>query len=116
MVVSFDDDFNKAMRDLDFFSSELVKIIESELDRLLRDMEAERVGGTSDADGARLGSDESTVGVFQPDGSLFQALQHTLQLASVSSGLFRVSRSSFSPVERPSQCGGQPARADQSRL
>jgi len=62
VVVSFDDDFNKAMRDLDFFSSELVKIIESELDRLLRDMEAERVGGTSDADRARLGSDESTVG------------------------------------------------------
>jgi HSP20 family molecular chaperone IbpA len=55
----FDDDFEEALRDLDFFSSELVKIIENELDRLLRNMEAEKVGGSSDADGAGLRSDEA---------------------------------------------------------
>ncbi len=57
MVVSFDDDFEEAIRDLDFFSSELVKIIENELDRLLRDMEVDRVGDSSDADRQRLGCD-----------------------------------------------------------
>jgi HSP20 family molecular chaperone IbpA len=57
MVVSFDDDFEEAMRDLDFFSSELVKIIENELNRLLRDMEVERVGGSSDTDRKRLECD-----------------------------------------------------------
>ena len=53
--MSLGDDFEEAMRDLDFFSSELVKIIENELDRLLRDMEVDRVGDSSDADRQRLG-------------------------------------------------------------
>jgi HSP20 family molecular chaperone IbpA len=57
VVVSFDDDFEEAMRDLDFFSSELVKIIENELNRLLRDMEVDRVGGSSDADRKRVECD-----------------------------------------------------------
>jgi HSP20 family molecular chaperone IbpA len=60
VVVSFDDDFEEALRDLDFFSSELVKIIENELDRLLRDMEAEKVGDPPNADDVTLGSNEST--------------------------------------------------------
>jgi len=57
MVVSFDDDFEEAMRDLDFFSSELVKIIESELDRLLRDMEVDRIGGSPGTDAQKLECD-----------------------------------------------------------
>lgn len=60
MVMSFDDDFEEAMRDLDFFSSELVKIIENELNRLLRDMEIEGVGSSSDADRERFECDESS--------------------------------------------------------
>jgi len=57
VVVSFDDDFDEAMRDLDFFSSELVKIIENELNRLLRDMEVEKVGDSSGADRKRVECD-----------------------------------------------------------
>jgi len=50
VVLSFDDDFEEAMRDLDFFSGELVKIIENELGRLLRDMEVEGIGNSSETD------------------------------------------------------------------
>lgn len=55
MVVSFDDDFEEAMQNLDFFSSELVKLIETELDRLLRDIEADEIRGVSKVD--RKGSE-----------------------------------------------------------
>ena len=60
MVVRFDDNFEEAMRDLDLFSSELVKIIENELDRLLRDMEVDRIGDPSDEDRQRVKCDEKT--------------------------------------------------------
>ena len=71
VVVSFDDDFEEALRDLEFFSSELVKIIENELDMLLSDMEAEKVGESSNADDVTLGSDESTgEGRFGLSGAL----------------------------------------------
>jgi HSP20 family molecular chaperone IbpA len=60
VVVSFDDDFEEAMRDLDSFSSELIKIIENELDRLLRDMEVERVGGSSEADREKFECDATS--------------------------------------------------------
>ena len=41
-IMFFDDDFDDAIRDLDVFSSKLVKIIEDELDELLMNMETEK--------------------------------------------------------------------------
>lgn len=46
----FDDDFEEAIRDLDVFSSKLVKIIEDELNELLMDMETEKGDNAVDRD------------------------------------------------------------------
>lgn len=60
--MSFSDGFEEAIHDLDVFSSKLVKIIENELDRLLRNMETDRIWNGVVGDGQELATGEGTVG------------------------------------------------------
>jgi HSP20 family molecular chaperone IbpA len=59
--MSFNDDFEEAVRDLDVFSSKFVKIVENELDRLLKNMETGRIWNGVVRDGEELGTGEGTV-------------------------------------------------------
>ena len=60
--MSFNDDFEETVRDLDVFSSKLVKIVENELDRLLKNMETGRIWNGVVGDGQELATGEGTGG------------------------------------------------------